>query len=107
MDTAGCCKNPPLSNKGFISTSTDEGTAEDFLGKAENKKYKVMMQIRSSSGAVIDPFSAARGEEEILFSPGKRFKVKEVILTEGTEGVGSYRGLTDNALIILEEEDEW
>ena len=95
------------TNKGFISTSTDEGTAEDFLGKAENKKYKVMMQIRSSSGAVIDPFSAARGEEEILFSPGKRFKVKEVILTEGTEGVGSYRGLTDNALIILEEEDEW
>lgn len=61
------------TNTGFMSTSTDSMYAESFI---EDLEYSTKMRIKSKSGKFIDELTSNdMGEREVLFHPGKKYRV--------------------------------
>ena len=71
------------TNKGFLSTSADSYSAQGFI---EDLDYSSEIKIQSKTGHSIDGFTPI-SEQEVLFSPGRRFEVvsfaEDVDIEEG------------------------
>jgi hypothetical protein len=58
-----------ITQKKFLSTSTDKATAQGFASKGMGNK-KVLIEMDSKTGRDVDDFSLVQEEEEVLFPPG-------------------------------------
>ena len=71
------------TNKGFLSTSADSYQAQGFI---EGLDYSTEIKIQSRTGRSIDGLTPI-SEQEVLFSPGRRFEIvsfsEEIDLEEG------------------------
>jgi hypothetical protein len=72
-------KGNSFTDKAFMSTSYDKITAEDF---GNNAQYQVEMIIKGKSGVLIEDFSDAKKEKEILFGRDSNFKIESIKTTE-------------------------
>ena len=71
--TANFRNKKQWSNKGFLSTSTDDVYANAFIDELD---YSTRIRIKSKSGKYIDELTTNEmGEREVLFAPGKKFKI--------------------------------
>ncbi|SHE25335.1 ADP-ribosyltransferase [Actinomyces glycerinitolerans] len=69
-------------DQGFLSSSKEGNIADTFKGNSNNA---VVFTIEGHSGVDVNPFSAHKGEAEILFRPGTTFKVTKAEL--GADGI--------------------
>tara|TARA_R100000734_G_C3307372_1_gene97954 strand:+ start:76 stop:1179 length:1104 start_codon:yes stop_codon:yes gene_type:complete len=60
------------TNKGFLSTSASEAISE---GYAEGQGVEAFMSIKSKNGRILGTYSDFLEEKEVLFTPGRKFKV--------------------------------
>ncbi|MGH8880081.1 MAG: putative T7SS-secreted protein, partial [Stackebrandtia sp.] len=72
-----------FSDDAFSSSSVDERVAEGFLN--HSKPNPTFLTVDGHSGVNVQPFSAARGEAEILFKGGTEFDVLDNFV--GEDGV--------------------
>jgi hypothetical protein len=72
-----------LSDPAFTSTSTRADVAEGFMDPGGTNPTRIT--IEGHTGVDVSPFSAARGEAEILFRGGTEFEVLENFV--GPDGV--------------------
>jgi len=61
-----------LTDKGFLSTSTDIDVATGFAGEP---KESVLLIIKSKRGASVKKLSAVSGESEVVLQPGAKLKL--------------------------------
>ncbi len=71
-----------ISEKKFLSTSTDRSTAEGFANKGMGTK-KVLIEMDSKTGRDVDAFSMVQGENEVLFPPGSKFRIETAPTDDG------------------------
>lgn len=64
-----------ITEKAFVSTSTEPNVAESFGKGAAGGEVSVRYAIQSKQGKSVKMVSAVPGEEEILFKPDTQFKV--------------------------------
>ncbi|RAX24320.1 MULTISPECIES: ADP-ribosyltransferase [unclassified Actinomyces] len=69
-------------DQGFLSSSKEGNIADTFK---DNSNNAVVFTIEGHSGVDVNPFSAHKGEAEILFRPGTTFKVTESSV--GADGI--------------------
>lgn len=62
-----------LRDPAFVSSSRDPGVAEGFINAFRDNPTRIT--IEGHSGVNVGPFSAAKGEAEILFRDGIPFEV--------------------------------
>ena len=86
-------KGDPFTDKEFMSTSYEKSTATAF---GNNAQYQVEMIIKGKSGVLIEDFSDAKKEKEILFGRGTNFKVESIKTTEK-------KGITGKIKMVLIE----
>lgn len=72
----------------YISTSR----SKSYTNPTNADRDRVVFEILSKSGKYVAPFSIYSNEEEVLFQPNRKFRVKEKVLKA-----------KDNWLIKLEE----
>ena len=72
-----------LSDKAFSSSSLNPDVAENFIKHWKDNPTRIT--VEGHSGVNVQPFSAARGEAEILFRGGTKFDVLENYL--GPDGI--------------------
>lgn len=65
-------KGDIIEYKNFVSTSLDEGIADDFMYR---KHGEYILRIQSKQGVSITDISLAPAEDEILFSSNSKFRV--------------------------------
>lgn len=84
----------PIQDKGFSSSSTSLEAAEHSLNKNyEEGKVRVVVEVRSKKGRDVTCLSQNPHEQEVLFSPGTRFKIVEKI----PQPDGSYKFVVEDA----------
>ena len=86
-------KGDIFTDEAFMSTSYDKVIASKF---GTHTLYSVEMTIKGKSGVLIEGFSDAKREKEILFGKGSSFKVSSVKLTEK-------KGISGKILLSLVE----
>ena len=84
------------TNKGFLSTSASEQTKESY---AEGGGVSAFMRIKSKNGRILGQYSDFIDENEVLFSPGKKFKIVDY-----QEEIMSHRGELDGFISVELEE---
>ncbi|HEY9835496.1 MAG TPA: ADP-ribosyltransferase domain-containing protein [Vampirovibrionales bacterium] len=68
-----------ITESAFVSTTRSSTVANKFIRLAANDgKETVVYRIKSKSGVRLDDLSKYPKEEEVLFSPGTKFKVNKV-----------------------------
>lgn len=72
-------KGGKFTDSAFMSTSYDKTTATAF---ENNAQYQVEMIIKGKSGVLIEDFSDAKKEKEILFGREKAFRIESIKTTE-------------------------
>ena len=74
------------SDKGFLSTSTDRDTAENFKDvnqKPAETHTPTILYIDSNRGKNVKPVSLHKREDEILFEPSTKFKIDDMVKEDG------------------------
>ncbi len=68
-------KGDTYSEKAFMSTTYDKNIADNFANGSYNK---VLMTIKGKSGVLVESYSDARTEKEILFNKGSKYKIESI-----------------------------
>ena len=74
-------KGEQFIDKAFMSTSYDKAIATNFRGSAQ---YQVEMSIKGKNGVLIEGFSDAKKEKEIIFNKESKFIIKDIKIKEKT-----------------------
>ena len=64
-----------FADKGFMSTTHDKSVIDAFKGSAQ---YQAEIHIKGKNGVLIESFSDAKEEKEILFKRGSTFNVEKI-----------------------------
>ena len=62
----------------FWSTSANKEIAQSFAGDVSTGIYKINIAIEGKTGTILNKFARIRGEQEILFNAGTKYRVKSV-----------------------------
>jgi hypothetical protein len=68
-------KGDVYHEKAFMSTTYDKSIADKF---ADGNYNKVVMTIKGKSGVLVEKYSDARTEKEVLFNKGSEYKIESI-----------------------------